>query len=459
MNPRLLLLPAALLLDSCMLGPDFKLPAASGGTRWKETRDVSTNRLPDTWWKLFGDAKLNQLVARALAANNDLAAAKARVETARALVGVDRARLFPTLDLATLAGIDRASGNLVNNPLISLTNADYRASFKLAYDPDLWGRNKRLLESSTAQATASAALFDAQRLGLAAEVARQYFVLRGLDAQEAVVKDTMVSRKEALDLQKTKTDAGLTDGLATSRARTELELADNDLEVVQRQRGAAEHALAVLCGTRPADFSVPVKVAEPALPVIRAQLPASVLLRRPDVRAAEQQLRAANAQIGVAETAFYPNFSLTGEAGIDSLKLSNFLSWESRVLSLGARAVAPVFDAGANKARLAAARSTYDEALAAYRQTLLIALREVEDALMDLKGLAHSRSALEAALASSRDTRQLSQERYNQGLTSYLDVVDADRTVLQTRLAISLVDAQQRITLAALAKALGGGWK
>ena len=459
MNPRLLLLPAAWLLGSCTLGPDFKPPVAGGGTHWKETRDTTAKHLPDVWWKLFGDAKLNQLVERSFAANNDLAAAKARVETARALLGVDRARLFPTLDLATLAGIDRASGNLVNNPLVPLTNANYRASFKLAYDPDLWGRNKRLLESSTAQAAASAALFDAQRLGLAAEVARQYFVLRGLDAQEAVVKDTLVSRKEALDLQKTKTDAGLTDGLATSRARTELELANNDLAVVQRQRGAAEHALAVLCGTRPADFSLPVKVAAPTLPTIRPQLPASVLLRRPDVRAAEQQLRAANAQIGVAETAFYPNFSLTGEAGLDSLKLSNFLAWESRVLSLGARAVAPVLDAGANKAKLAAARSTYDEVLAGYHQTLLIALREVEDALMDLKSLAHSRSALEAALTSSRDTRQLSQERYSQGLTSYLDVVDADRTVLQTRLALSMVDAQQRITLAALAKALGGGWK
>jgi len=184
-----------------------------------------------------------------------------------------------------------------------------------------------------------------------------------------------------------------------------------------------------------------------------------VLSRRPDVRAAEQQLRAANAQIGVAQSAFYPTFNLLGEAGFDSLKVSNFLDWESRILSLGAGAVTPVIDAGANQARLTAARSSFDEALAGYRQTLLVALREVEDALADLKGLARSRTALEAALASSKDSRQLSQERYDQGLTSYLEVVDADRTVLQTRLALSMVDAQQRITLAALAKALGGGWK
>ena len=448
----------AMLLGSCKLGPDFKAPDASGGSQWKETSATTSKHLPDAWWRLFGDAKLNELVERSLAANNDLAAAKARVETARALVGVDRARMFPTLNLASAAGISHTSANTMNYPGVKLDNENYRASFQLAYDPDLWGRNKRLLEGATAQAAASAALFDAQRLGLAAEVARQYFVLRGLDAQDAVVRDTLVSRKEALELQKSKTDAGLSDGLATSRARTEVELANNDLALVQRQRGSAEHALAVLCGTRPADFSVPAKVTAPALPAIRAALPATVLMRRPDVRAAQQQLRAANAQIGVAQTAFYPNFNLMGEAGLNSLKISDFLAWESRILSLGAGAVAPVFDAGANTARLTAARSNYNEALAGYRQTLLVALREVEDALVDLKGLAHSRTALEAALASSIDTRQLSQERYNQGLTSYLEVVDADRTVLQTRLALSAVDALQRTTLAALAKALGGGW-
>jgi multidrug efflux system outer membrane protein len=458
MKPLLAAAPAVFLLGSCMLGPDFKLPTASGGNGWKETADVAADRLPDDWWKLFRDAKLTALVNRSLAANNDLAAAKARVDTARALVGVDQARLFPTLDLAGSASVARASGNVVKNPAADLEQKNFRGSFNLAYDPDLWGRNKRLLESSTAQAAAAQALFDSQRLGLATEVVRQYFVLRGLDEQDAVVNDTLRSRKEALDLQQTKTDAGLTDGLATSSARTELELAKNDLAIVERQRGSAEHALAVLCGTRPADFTVPVALGPPSLPNIRVGLPAAVLFRRPDVRAAEEQLRAANAQIGVAEAAFYPSFNLIGAAGLDSLSASDFLDWESRILSLGASGVMPILNQGENKARLAAARSIYEEALAAYRQTLLIALREVEDALVDLKGLAKSRTALDAALTSAKDTRQLTQERYDEGLTSYLDVVDADRTVLRTRLAIAVVDAQQRIALAALAKALGGGW-
>ncbi|MEO7100112.1 MAG: efflux transporter outer membrane subunit [Luteolibacter sp.] len=463
MKPHLLFLPTALLLGSCELGPNFQLPGATGGTKWKEGHATANNRLPDNWWRLFNDGDLTKLVNKALSANNDLAAAKARVDTARALVGVDRAKLFPTLDLNGSGGVSRSSadalrGNLPPGADIDLDSQNYRGTFDLAYDPDLWGRNKRLIESSTAQAAASEALLDSQRLGVATEVARQYFVLRGLDAQEAVVNETIKSRHEAFDLQKSKSDAGLIDGLSTSQATTELELANNDLAAVQRQRGSAEHALAVLCGVRPSDFSVSIRTTSNALPDIRAGLPADVLNRRPDVRAAEQQLRSANAQIGVAETAFYPNFSLTASGGFQSLDVKDFLKWENRVLSLGAGVAAPIFEGGANKANYQAARSRYDEALAAYRQTLLIALREVEDALVDLKGLARSRSALDRALASARDSNRIAQERYDKGLTSYLEVVTADRTVLQVRLTLSQLDAQQRITLAALAKALGGGW-
>lgn len=463
MKPIIYLLPASLLLGSCMLGPDFQLPGATGGNKWKETTAVPAARLPDDWWRLFNDRDLTRLVQRALAANNDLAAAKARVDTARALVGVDRARLFPTLDLNGSAGISRSSeeastGNLPAGVSVDLESQRYRGTFDLAYDPDLWGRNKRLLEASNAQAAAAEALFDSQRLGLATEVARQYFVLRGLDAQKSVLEATIASRQSTLDLQKSKADAGLIDGLSTSQARTELELANNDLAAVERQRGSAEHALAVLCGKRPSDFSVNRRDSSSSLPSIRAGLPAEVLNRRPDVRAAEQELRAANARIGVAEAAFYPNFSLSTGAGFESIDVKSFLNWENRVLSLGAGVAAPIFDGGTNKANFDAAVSRRDESLAIYRNTLLVALREVEDALVDLKGLARSRSALEQALSSARDTQRISQERYDKGLSSYLEVVEAGRTVLRVQLVLAQLDAQQRITLAALAKALGGGW-
>lgn len=463
MNSRLLIVGTALTLSACKLGPNFQLPGTTGDTTWKEGKATPSSHLPDAWWRQFGDGELNRLVERALSANNDLSAAKSRVDTARALVGLDRARLFPTLGLNSSANIVRLSGDTTarNAPPgvnIPLENPTYRGTFNLAYDPDLWGRNKRLVEASSAQAAQAEALLDSQRLGVATEVARQYFVLRGLDAQEAAVNDTIASRNEALNLQKSRTDAGLTDGLATTRARTELELANNDLALVQRQRGAAEHALAVLCGTRPSDFSVSRRESSGTLPDFKAGLPADVLNRRPDVRAAEQNLRAASARIGVAEAAFFPNFSLSTGGGFESVEPARFLNWENRVLSLGANVAAPILDAGTNKANYAASRSRYDEALASYRQSLLVALREVEDALVDLKGLARSRSALESALKSANDTKVLSKERFDKGLTSYLEVVDSDRTVLQTRIALSQIEAQQRITLAALAMALGGGW-
>ena len=463
MKPRLLVLTATLVLGSCSLGPDFKLPGFSGGTKWKESQATAAKRLPDAWWQLFDDRELNRLVDRALLANNDLAAAKARVDTSRALVGVDRAKIFPSLDLSGSAGISRSSadalrGNLPPGANVELESQTYRSSFNLRYDPDLWGRNKRTLEASSAQAAASEALLDAQRLGVATEVARQYFLLRGLDTQNAVLLSTLRIRQEALEIQDSKLAAGLIDGLASSRARTEVELAENDIGLVQRQRGSAEHALAVLCGVRPSDFTLTPLASNRPLPTLLPGLPAEILNRRPDVRAAEQELRTANARIGIAETSFYPNFSLTAGGGLESIDIKRFLDWENRVLSLGTAATAPLIDGGANQSNFRAARSRYDETLAAYRQTLLVALREVEDALVDLKGLAKSRNALGLALTSSQETRRLSQERYDKGLTSYFEVVDAERGVLQIRLVLSQLEAQQRITLAALAKALGGGW-
>lgn len=463
MTSRLFILPAALLLGSCMVGPNFQLPSASGGVKWKESKSTAGTHLPDKWWSLFNDRELDRLVDRALAANNDLAAGKARVDTARALVGVDQAKLFPTLDLTGSGSNSRSSadvlrGNLPPGASVDLQSQRYRSTFDLAYDPDLWGRNKRAIEASSAQAAAAEALLDSQRLGIAAEVARQYFLLRGLDSQYSVLKSTLSSRQDSLDIQKARADAGLTDGLATSRARTEVELANNDLGIVERQRGAAENALAVICGTRPSDIAIARREMNPSLPTIRPGLPAAVLFRRPDVRAAEQELRAANARIGIAESSFYPNFALSAGGGFESTDISQFLNWQNRILSIGAGVAAPIIDGGTNKANYQAALSRYEEALAGYRQSLLIALRDVEDALVDLKGLAKSRAALELAVTSSQETLTLSKERFDKGLTSYFEVVDAERGVLQIQLALRQIEAQQRITLAALAKALGGGW-
>lgn len=464
MTPARFIAPLTLLAGSaCTLGPDFALPGFSGGTQWKETRATADAPLPDDWWKLFQDPELSRLVDRAFEANQDLAAARERMKTARALVGVDRSRLFPTLDFNAQSGINRSSESAISGRLPQGVSIDpevrsYRGTFDLAYDADLWGRNRRSLEAAVADADAAASRTDAIRLGIAAEVARQYFLLRGLDAQQTVLEQTIASRRRTLELLTSKAEAGLADGIATNQATTELELAINDLARVQRQRGAAENALAVLCGTRPSDFKLARSGTPQPLPQIRPGLPAEVLARRPDVRAATSDLRAANARIGVAEAAFYPDFRLTATGGFESLEPRDFLDWQNRVLSLGAGVTAPVFNAGRNRAAFDAAISRRDEALANYKNTLLVALREVEDSATDLKGIARSRKALEQALASATQARDLVAERHDKGLVSYLEVVEADRTVLRIRLTLAQTDAEQRITLAALAKALGGGW-
>lgn len=458
MNYHLPLAATALLTTAgCMLGPDFHFPGATGGSRWKEGAASRHARVPDEWWKLFGDSELNRLVARALAANQDLSAAKARLDTARALVGVDRAHLFPLLNLDGAAAETRTSKS-TTLPGSPLEGQHYQAAFDLSYEPDLWGRNRRQVEASTADANASQGDLDALRLSVAAETARQFFLIRALDRQRAVVTETIHTRAETLTLQQSKATAGLADGLTTSSANTELELARNDLATVERQRGAAEHALAVLCAARPSDFTLPAVASLPRLPSIRPGLPSDVLRRRPDVRAAEERLRAANARVGVAETAFYPNFTLVGSGGYQTFDTAQFLNWENRALSIGLNMTTPIFDAGANRSRKSAAVAQYQAALAAYRQTILVALREVEDSLTDLKTLDRSHAALAAALASARETSRLTRDRQNKGLSSYLEVVEADRTVLQVQLSLAEVEGQQRVSFANLAKALGGGW-
>lgn len=455
------------ILSGCIQGPNFQKPDDPLPAAWKERASVSDLPLPAEWWKLFGSSELNRLVSQALAGNQDLKAALAKVETARALVGVKRADWFPQVNFGGDTGYQRLSESQfgANFPsdfpafAFDLERERYKASFDMSYELDLWGRVRRSVESAAASMAAADEMVAAQRVSIAAEVARNYFILRSLDTQAQVVRETIQVRKDAQEMQKSRLEGGLANEIDVARATTELELTNNDLAAIERQRGAAEHALAVLCGKAPAGFKVTSAATLPQPPSIPAGLPSTVLQRRPDVRTAEQNLRSANAEIGVAQASFFPAFKLFGSGGWESVDAATFLNWENRALSIGPSVSLPIFTGGKLKSNLAAAKSRYDEELAKYRQTLLLALREVEDALVDLRGFGRQRDALNRAIASAGDAARLARVRYDKGLASYFEVTDAERTVLQARLWLAQVEGQRLASSVLLLKALGGGWK
>lgn len=459
-----LALTAAVALTSCTVGPDYDRPGVKMSDRWKQRGDVSDLPIPDQWWTLFKDRSLNGLVDQALANNLDLRAAQARVDTARALIGVERADWFPQLSMTNNANYEYLSANSVgaNLPagagLPPLERDRHRASLGLNYEVDLWGRVRRSVERAKANTEASVDNLAAQRLIIAAEVARSYFLVASLDSQEQILRETINLREEARKLQQSRFEGGLANEMDVARARTELELAKSDFAAIERQRGAVEHALAVLCGETPAGFNLAKNRRLPAPPRVPSGMPSTLLQRRPDIRAAEQSLRAANAEIGVAKANFFPVFSLVGTGGFESIGAEDFFEWKSRTANLGPQLSIPIFQGGRLRANLRAAYGRYEESAATYQQTILTSLREVEDAMLDLKAFQKQRTAVAAAMSAAQDTSRLSRLRYDKGLASYFEVVDADRVVLTTRLTLAQLDGQRLTASVQLLRALGGGW-
>jgi outer membrane protein, multidrug efflux system len=454
----------AFSLAACTVGPDYQPPFLKLPNRWKERASVSDLPVPDRWWTLFRSSTLNNLVDRALANNQDLRAALARVETARALTGVERAGFFPQIDFQSTAAYEHLSANSVGANLPAgarfprLERDRYRTFLNLNYEVDLWGRIRRSVEGARANEDAAADRFAAQSLIIAAEVARNYFLALSFDLQEQVLQETISLRGEARDLQQSRFEGGLANEMDVARARTELELARNDMAAIERQRGAVEHALAVLCGEAPASFSLAKNRRMPSPPSVPAAQPSTILQRRPDVRAAEQDLRAANADIGVAIANFLPSFTLIGTGGLESVGAEDFLEWRSRTANIGPQVNIPVFQGGRLRANLRGAYARYEESAATYRQTILTSFREIEDAILDIKAFTKQRTAVAAALSAAQDTSRLARLRYDRGLASYFEVVDADRTVLTTRLLLAQLEGQRLVATVQLLRALGGGW-
>jgi multidrug efflux system outer membrane protein len=448
---------------SCSVGPDYKRPELRVPTTYKSVTTAETRpvQLPTDWWRLFGDAGLVKLEEQALEANLDLQAAMARIVQARAAAGITRSQFFPVITLDPSLDESRPAANRGaggNKTSKSTTSTDIKIPFDLTYEVDIWGRVRRSYQASLAQVQASSYDYQVVLNTMAADVAQDYFSIRSLDAQSQILDKTVESYRRQLSLTETQFNAGLVGRIDVVQAETQLHSALVTDADIRRQRADLEHALAILLGRPPAEVTVPVRPLDLSPPVIPAGLPAELLRRRPDVAEAEQNLAAASAQIGVATAAFYPTVRLTGAAGFESMDVQHALDWKSRIWSITPSVSIPIFEGGKLEAGLQQAKGRYDELLATYRNSVLGAFRDVEDALTDLHLRADEAQEQEQAVVAAREYLRLARIQYDRGLASYLLVIDAQRTLLTNELSAVQILNQRLASTVLLIKALGGGW-
>ena len=473
-----------LVLAGCSLAPVYERPNVNAPAAFKETpvqsstgdtaaqADAGTWKTAQPsdhiargqWWTIFDDATLNDLEQQALDANQNLKAATARVKESRAIQQTARSGLFPSIDAGfgptrekvSPASLLEADG--VNVPSQTL----WRAQATASYEVDLFGRVSDSVKAAGADAEQTEALLRSVQLALQADVAQNYFNLRELDSELEVYTRTVALREQTLELVQHRFNEGDISELDVARAKSELATARSDAMTAQRLRASSEHSLAVLLGKAPAQFSM---AANPLVPVqirIPPGLPSSLLERRPDVAAAERAMAAANARIGVAKSAYFPSLSLTGAAGVESATLGDLFKWSSRAFLLGPLAgtalAVPVFDGGRRKGNLANARAVFEEAAANYRQQVLVAFQEVENNLSDLRILEEQTRTEAQAVSASDRAATISRAQYTEGAVNYLDVIDAERTTLQTQRAAVQLSGVQAVATVNLIRALGGGW-
>ena len=457
----------ALLMAGCAVGPNYRRPTLEAPAAWKEAAEPGDALWQEAapqddaprgpWWEIFDDPQLNALEAQAAQVNQSVEAALARLEQARALARLPVADLLPTLDShPSYSNFQRALGSFGGAG--SLTNSEFDLPFDLSYEVDLWGKVRRSFEAARAEAQASRAAYETVLLSVTAETARTYFLLRALDAELDALKKTVELRREAGRLIDQRAEAGLASELDRARVEAEVKTAEAESFDVERRRAEAEHALAVLCGRAASDFSLPPKPLDAAPPYVPSGIPSRALERRPDIAEAERLMAAANAQIGVAKAAAFPVLTLTGSGGWQSAKLENLITSGSDVWSFGPSLSIPIFAGGRSTATVKARRAEHRQAAAEYRRRVLVALQEVEDALAAGRLLARQQIAQAGVVEASRHAAALSLDRYTQGLTSFLDVVDAERGRLEAERRASQILGQRMAAAILLIKALGGGW-
>ncbi len=453
------------LLLGCAVGPNYHRPPVQAPTAYKTEGPWRVAAPKDSipkgaWWEIFNDTELNQYEQQLLQANQSLAAAQDRLYEARALARVASAGYFPTLTTDPNASRTRYSGHRPEVLTLGrpLTQNNFEIPFLLNYEPDLFGKVKRSLQASNASLQSTAADLYNVNLVLTAELAADYFTLRELDAETQVVQEAVTIQQKGLQLVQDRHAGGVASGLDLAQQQTLLDSTRTQLYLVQQQRAQFEHAIAVLTGNPASTFSIPVMPLDVTPPPVPLGVPSDLLERRPDVATAERQMAYQNALVGVATAAFYPQLTIGGSGGFQSTDITNLLTAPSAIWSLGGDLLQPIFQGGRNRANLAATKSAYDESVANYRESVLTAFQQVEDALSGLNALSQADATQNAAVADARRALELANNRYVGGVTSYLDVITAQSTLLTNqRLATQLL-GQQMVTSVYLVKALGGGW-
>lgn len=476
------LLAALLTLAGCAAAPAYRPPSAAApaayreavaGLRdrpqrlengaWKDARPAE-HMARGQWWSVYDDRLLDELEQQALQENQDLKAAAARLAQARALHRAARSALFPGVDAGL--GVTRQKPSAAAQGLPQGAQAApqtlYRAQLGVSYEADLFGRVGATVDAARADTERDEALLRSVLLALQADVAQHYFALRELDAEARILEQAVALREQALALAQRRYQEGAIGELELARVQSELASASSEAMTVQRLRAVSEHSLAILLGKTPADFAMPSHPLDPVGLRIPTGMPSSLLERRPDIAAAERAMAAANARVGVAGSAFFPSLTLTGAGGVEAGTLGDLFKWSNRTFLLGPLAGTalslPIFDAGRRDADMARARAAYEGEVARYRQQVLVAFREVEDSLSELRILEGQTVTQARAGKASGRAAELARVQYAEGAISYLEVIDAERTALQARRAAVQLQGSQAAASVGLIRALGGGW-
>src|SRR5271155_176132 len=460
---------AALMASTvaCTVGPGYKRPTAQVPDTWKGEGPWQAAAPKDaipkgTWWQVFHDPELDKLEQELIQANQSLVAARERLYQARAQARIATAAYFPNVTADPSGLRQRLSGNrafsVTENPLSPINQNVFTVPFTISYELDLFGAVRRGLEAANASLQGSAADLENTRLVLTAELAADYFNLRESDREAGVVRKSVEIQQKGLDLVNHRHEGGVANGLEVAQQAALLDSTATQLQLVLQQRMQYEHAIAALIGRSASAFALAEAPFEATPPAIPTGVPSEILERRPDVATSELRMEFENAQVGVATAAFYPRITLTGSGGWQSRDIASLVNAPSAMWSLGGDLLQPIFNGGRNRANLASTRAAYDESVANYRESVLEAFQQAEDGLSGLALLDQAAKTQRTAVLDSRKALEIASNRYVGGLTTYLDVITAQSTLLSNeRLATQLL-GQQMVTSVALVKALGGSW-